>query len=119
MTIAQEKEIDRLEEDNERLERVHSRDKAKIKRLTGQLEIRDSRLGESETEVRKRTREYKTLYKRFEKLGERNKTLEERASDKDEQLERSEKQNAKLRHIVEVCRASSPEPRYDALRQAY
>src|ERR1700722_4617456 len=119
MTIAQEQEIEELEEENERLERAHSRDKAKMKRLNCQLEISTNRLKESEAEVRKLTREYNALQNNFEKLVAHNKTLEDRASDKDEQLKLFEKQNANLRYIVEMSRASSQEPRYDALRQPY
>lgn len=114
-----EQEIDDLQDEVESRERTLSRAQIKIKRLTEQLKTRVGRVEELEREIRKQTKKHQALLIKFEKLGNLNKDLEDRISHLNEQLEKSEKQNATLRQIVEMSRASSAEPNYDALRQPH
>lgn len=112
-----ELEIDDLTKKLNRRDRTLSNVRIKLKDTLIQLEIRQDRVNELERLTRSLDIKSKSLRKRYEEMRNSSKKLGYEVLDLKSKLEKKEEQAAKLRHIVELHRASSAEPNYDVLRQ--
>jgi chromosome segregation ATPase len=105
-----------LDVEIERLKKALSRARTRIKTLSGQAKADGDIIASGERKIKRLTRANDRLLSRCATLRSEFQTFNAAHSELAERFESANKQNAVLRHRVELANASSTEPRYDVLR---